>query len=232
MPENKGFITSYAQEALGQTPAKPKSKSKAKEQPGDAFVDHDAAIQIKMLPVSDLAPYAKNPRNNEPAVDAVAASIREFGFKVPIILDRNNEIVAGHTRLKAAKKLGLKEVPCIIADDLTPEQVRAFRLADNKVAELAEWDWDLLKQEIEEIPEDALDFSIFGFDIEEKKDTEEIDTSGFVNESFRLHTEQANLVRWACEQVKNEIKETYGNKNSNGNAIFEVVRQWAEQKKL
>lgn len=170
MPKKGEFITSYAPEALGHEaePAKPKSKGKKKEQQpaGDAFVDHDAALQIKMLPVSELAPYAKNPRNNDGAVDAVAASIREFGFKVPIILDRNNEIVAGHTRLKAAKRLGLTEVPCIIADDLTPEQVRAFRLADNKVAELAEWDFETLAQEMEALADD-FNMEDFGFDMSE-----------------------------------------------------------------
>ena len=90
----------------------------------------------------------------------MAASIKEFGFKVPIVIDANGEIVAGHTRLKAAKKLGLAEVPCIIADDLTPEQIKAFRLADNKTAELAEWDFDLLHLELDDID---LDMSDFGF---------------------------------------------------------------------
>ena len=99
-------------------------------------------------------------------MDAVANSIREFGFKVPIILDRNKEIVAGHTRLKAAKRLGLEEVPCIIADDLTPEQIRAFRLADNKVAELAEWDFETLEQEMEALADD-FNMEDFGFDMSE-----------------------------------------------------------------
>lgn len=107
-----------------------------------------------------MKPYKRNPRKNENAVDAVAASIKEFGFKIPIVIDDNYEIVAGHTRLKAATKLGLETVPCIIADDLTPEQIKAFRLADNKTAELAEWDLDLLDLELDEIP---LDMSLFGF---------------------------------------------------------------------
>lgn len=111
--------------------------------------------------VKDLKEYEKNPRKNDQAVDAVAASIREFGFKVPIIIDQNGVIVAGHTRLKAAKKLGLETVPCIIADDLSPEQIRAFRLADNKTAELAEWDPDLLLQELGSM---TIDMTQFGFD--------------------------------------------------------------------
>lgn len=100
-------------------------------------------------------------------------SIKEFGFKVPIIIDKNNVIVAGHTRLKAAKKLKMTEVPCIVADDLTEEQIKAFRLADNKVSELAEWDMELLSQELEAISE--LDISKFGFEeIEQEKDPDEI----------------------------------------------------------
>lgn len=118
-------------------------------------------MQIIYKTIDELKPYKNNPRQNDNAVDAVAASIRQFGFKVPIVIDAGNEIVAGHTRLKAAKKLGLTEVPCIIADDLTPDQIKAFRLADNKTAELAEWDFELLELELNDID---LDMSMFGFD--------------------------------------------------------------------
>ena len=102
-------------------------------------------MQVINYKIEDLKPYKRNPRKNDGAVDAVAASIKEFGFKVPIVIDADGEIIAGHTRFKAAKKLGLKEVPCIIADDLTPDQIKAFRLADNKTAELADWDFELLQ---------------------------------------------------------------------------------------
>lgn len=118
-------------------------------------------VQIVYKAIDELKPYKRNPRNNDGAVDAVAASIKEFGFKVPIVIDTDGEIIAGHTRLKAAQKLGLAEVPCIIADDLTPDQIKAFRLADNKTAELAEWDFELLQLELEDI---KLDMSDFGFD--------------------------------------------------------------------
>ena len=118
-------------------------------------------MQIVYKTIEELKPYKNNPRNNDGAVDAVAASIKEFGFKVPIVIDADGEIIAGHTRLKAAKKLGLSEVPCIIADDLTPDQIKAFRLADNKTAELADWDFELLQLELDEI---KLDMSDFGFD--------------------------------------------------------------------
>ena len=133
-------------------------------------------MDILNLGLEEIKPYEKNPRNNDNAVDAVAASIREFGFKVPIIIDKDNIIVAGHTRYKAAKKLGLKTVPCIKADDLTDEQVKAFRLADNKVAEQAEWDFDLLNEELETI---TIDMEQFGFDLpaddEEETPTEIIE---------------------------------------------------------
>lgn len=110
--------------------------------------------------VEDLIPYENNPRLNDNGVEALAESIKEFGFKVPIIIDTDGVIVAGHTRLKACKKLGIEEVPCIVADDLTDEQVKAFRLADNKVAELSDWDLDKLKEEIEELD---IDMTKYGF---------------------------------------------------------------------
>ena len=115
--------------------------------------------------LTDIHPYENNPRFNDEAVDAVAASIQEFGFKVPIVLDSEGVIVAGHTRWKAALKLQLEEVPCVVADDLSPEQIKAFRLSDNKVAELAYWNEEALAKELEEIAD--IDMSAFGFDGEE-----------------------------------------------------------------
>lgn len=121
-------------------------------------------MNIQMLKLSDIKPYENNPRKNNEAVKYVAQSIKEFGFKVPIVIDKNNVIIAGHTRYKAAKRLKMKEVPTIIADDLTDEQVKAFRLADNKVAEKAEWDFDLLPLEINNIVN--IDMGAFGFDLD------------------------------------------------------------------
>lgn len=118
-------------------------------------------MQIYDKPLGWLTPYENNPRNNDEAVEPVANSISEFGFKVPIVATSDGEIINGHTRWKAAKKLKLKTVPVIIADDLTEEQVRAFRLADNKVAEIAQWDIELLLSEIESV--DNLDMTLFGF---------------------------------------------------------------------
>lgn len=121
-------------------------------------------LKVEYRNVADLNPYANNPRINDGAVDAVAAFIKEFGFKVPIVVDADGVIVTGHTRLKAAKKLGLDKVPVIVADDLTPEQVKAFRLADNKTGELAQWDMAKLGIELEGI--DDIDMTDFGFDID------------------------------------------------------------------
>lgn len=135
-------------------------------------------MEVQEIKIDQLTPYDHNPRQNDGAVDAVAASIKNFGFKVPVVIDRERVIVAGHTRYKAAKKLGLESVPCIVADDLTDEQIRAFRLADNKVGELAGWDFDLLNMELAGIEE--LDMTQFGFldpeEIEEPEEVHEVET--------------------------------------------------------
>lgn len=122
-------------------------------------------INIEYLNIDEIKPYANNPRHNDEAVEAVANSIREFGFKVPIVIDQNNIIVTGHTRLKASKRLGLTKVPCIKATDLTDEQIKAFRLADNKVGEIAEWDVGKLSLELADIAN--IDMSNFGFELDE-----------------------------------------------------------------
>lgn len=118
-------------------------------------------MKIQEIEISKLRQYEKNPRRNDNAVPYVANSIKEFGFKVPIVVDRNNVIVAGHTRVKAAEELGMTSVPCVIADDLTDAQVKAFRLADNKTAEFSGWEWDLLAEELEGIED--IDMEDFGF---------------------------------------------------------------------
>lgn len=121
-------------------------------------------MQIEMMNIEQLIPYVNSARHNEKAIDKVATSIQEFGFKNPIIIDKNHEIIARHTRLLASKKLGLKEVPTIKADDLTPEKVKAFCIADNKTAEYSEWNFELLAQELEELNLENYDLSLTGFD--------------------------------------------------------------------
>lgn len=129
-------------------------------------------MEILDIKLEDLKPYKNNPRINDHAVPAVAKSIQEFGFKVPIVIDHDNVIIAGHTRYKAAHLLGLDTVPCIIASDLSDAQVAAFRLADNKVGELANWDTDLLEIELSSITD--FDMCDFGFDFSEAHEQREI----------------------------------------------------------
>lgn len=118
-------------------------------------------IKLEMWPIEKLKPYEKNPRINDTSVEPTANSIKKFGFKVPIVIKSDGTLITGHTRLKAAKKLGLKEVPCIIADDLNDEDARGFRMADNKVGEKSRWDEDLLAEELESIF--SFDMADFGF---------------------------------------------------------------------
>ena len=117
--------------------------------------------KIVFKPISELKRYENNPRKNEHAVRAIANSIKEFGFKVPIVIDCNDVIVCGDTRYQACFELGITEVPCIIADDLSEEQVRAYRLADNKTAEIADWDFEKLAEELDDILN--IDMEQFGF---------------------------------------------------------------------
>ena len=200
-------------------------------------------MQIIEMKISEVKPYENNPRKiTEEAIQKVAASIREFGFKQPIVIDRNNVIIAGHTRLKAAELLGLETVPAIRADDLTPEQVKAYRLADNKVAEATDWDMNALDKELAEILD--IDMDEFGFDIAD------IDPDAFDDDftlpdgdkdgatmTFTLANEQADFIKASINKVikesdaiDNEIK-NFGNTNRNGNALYRLVKEWAELRK-
>jgi len=124
-------------------------------------------MKIELRPLAEIKPYEKNPRINDAAVDAVAESIRRFGFRQPIVVDADGVIVCGHTRWKAAQNLGLTEVPVHVATDLTPEQIRAYRIADNKTNELAEWNLELLPIELVELKDAGIDWSLLGFDQDE-----------------------------------------------------------------
>ena len=151
-------------------------KISSRQAPSGAFL-FGGNMQIVEKELSWLKPYANNPRDNESAVEPVANSIKEFGFKVPIVATSDGEIINGHTRFKASKMLGLEKVPVIIADDLTDEQVRAFRLADNKVSEFSEWNEDKLRDELKQL---EMDMAEFGFEfteltelLEEEKEKEQ-----------------------------------------------------------
>jgi site-specific DNA-methyltransferase (adenine-specific) len=138
-------------------------------------------MQIIEKNIKELIPYEKNPRKNDKSVDKVAQSIEQFGFRVPVVIDKDNVIVCGHTRYKAAQKLHLASIPCVVADDLTDEQIKAYRLADNKVSEDSEWDIDLLAEELNGIID--IDMSDFGFlDIEDDSDIEDAQEDNFTAE--------------------------------------------------
>lgn len=194
-------------------------------------------MNVQNISLNDIHPYAKNPRKNDEAVSAVAASIREFGFLVPLVIDRKHEIVAGHTRYRAAKQLGMTEVPCVIADELTEDQIKAFRLADNKVGELASWDMDLLPLELADIMLPMTDFGFEAISEDEFGDSFTLDDGEkkpFQQISITVHDEQAKLILAAIKYVYDHkaVTETFTNENHNGNGLYEVVREWAAQKNL
>ncbi len=151
-------------------------------------------MKIEELDINAVIPYENNPRVNQQSVGAVANSIREFGFRVPIVVDRDNVIVSGHTRHKAAKALGMKTVPVVRADDLTPEQVKAFRIADNSTAEKSFWDFDKLEVELGEI---AFDMSDFGLDVNvpsiDSDGNEGIDEKGWYGDERERTNDAYNL---------------------------------------
>ena len=194
-------------------------------------------MNILQLPLGEVHPYKNNPRKNDGAVDAVAESIRQYGFLVPLVISAEYEIITGHTRYKAAQKLGLTSVPCVIADELSEDQIKAFRLADNKVGELAQWDVDLLPLELADIVQDM---TVFGFEsISEEEFGEEFtldsgEKKPYQQISLTLHDKQAELIMACIDYVHTheEVGETFGNENRKGNGVYEVVRQWAEQRKL
>lgn len=141
-------------------------------------------MKIIELPIKSIFPYKNNPRHNDKAVEFVANSLRQFGWKQPIVIDEKYEIVAGHTRWKAAKMLGMETVPCVMADDLTPEQVQVYRLTDNKTAEMADWDFDLLEQELNDIDPAMFDMADFGFFQGEAPDSEDKESREVEEDDF------------------------------------------------
>lgn len=168
-------------------------------------------IQVVYKGVDELIPYINNPRFNDEAVDAVASSIKNFGFKNPIVIDSDNEIINGHTRLKAAKKLGLDTVPVIVADDLTEAQKKAFRLADNKVSEIAEWDMELLKSELEELMGNEFDISKTAFtQVEIDGMFDEIFIDDFFDEAME-HTPKSDEPKTiTCQCCKSILDQSTG----------------------
>ena len=183
--------------------------------------------------VSELIPYENNPRLNDGAVEAVAESIEEFGFKVPIVVDKNDVIVAGHTRLKAAKMLGLQVVPVVVADDLSAAKIKAFRLADNKTGELADWDFNVLGGELGELSD--VDMSKFGF--EEMIEGDSFGTKFSLPDNdepltktmtFTFSAAQYDVVSDALGEIELTEFDEVDNQNKNGNKLYKLVVQWDE----
>ena len=175
-------------------------------------------LKIEYVDINNIKPYKKNPRKNDEAIPYVMESIKQFGFKNPVILDKDNVIVAGHTRIESAKRLGITEIPCIYADDLTDEQIRAFRLADNKVAEIAEWDIDLLDTELDDILN--IDMSDFGFDLDfedefNEEDLEDERQKEKVNVSIVLNSyKDYEIIKERIENLTDEV---------NGNLSIKMI---------
>lgn len=186
-------------------------------------------MKIIELPVNELKPYKKNVRHNENAVPKVAESIKQFGFKNPIIVDKNKVIIAGHSRLEGAKLLGLKKVPCIIAEDLTPQQVKAFRLVDNRTSEFASWNYDLLQEELEKIDYDLSDFEFPDFTIEDTMSVDELesmlddnlDPTDYGNKGVGKESDSDTIER--KEEYKVEI--TCKNQTEQESLYYELVKR-------
>lgn len=186
-------------------------------------------MQVKNLNIEDVKPYERNPRKNDDAVEYVANSIKEFGFQQPLVVDKDGVLIVGHTRLKAAEKLGLKEVPVVVADNLTDEQAKAYRLADNKTGEMASWDWEALNLELEDI--DWLDINMeeFGFKLQGiygLSDEFSLDTGEEPNyRTMTLHFDNPTY-EYVCgvlDSVETENGSTYSDK------VYEVCKQWAKR---
>ena len=164
-------------------------------------------MRVLNVPINQIKPYENNPRRNDSAVDAVADSIRQFGMKVPLVIDKDNVIVTGHTRYKACLKLGMDKVPCIKADDLTDDQVKAFRVVDNRVAEIASWDLDKLNVELGEIDMDMSDFDFSFADMAEEDDGYYGDERERTNKAYNMDlidTENLTNDFWQMPIIKND----------------------------
>ena len=189
--------------------------------------------KLSTMRMEDIRPYPNNPRKNDGAVDAVAESIRQCGYVAPIIVDEDGVILAGHTRYKALKKLGYETADVLIKSGMTEEQKKKYRLLDNKTNELADWDFDLLAEELPGLDLSAFDFD-WGIENEDEYGTDfslpDGDKSEICQMTFTLHEQQKELIEYAMTCVEDEITETFGNANKNGNALYEVIRQWAAQK--
>jgi hypothetical protein len=200
-------------------------------------------LKIEYIAVDELKPYERNNKKHEDFdVGEIAKSIEKYGMVDPIGIWKGNVIVEGHGRLLACKKLGIDKVPCIRLDHLTDEQRREYAIVHNKSSELALYDFDNLADELAELDLSDFDFD-FGVDTDAEESNYSPDEFGedfslpdgdkpeICQMTFTIHQQQKELIEYALSVVKDEITETFGNTNSNGNALYEVIRQWAEQRK-
>lgn len=148
---------------------------------------------LENWPLDKFIEYARNPRKNDHAVDRIAAAIREFGFRVPMLAKSDGLVIDGHLRLKAARKLGLESVPVMLADDMTDVQVKAFRLSVNKMAELADWDDELLALELTELHLENFDMAPLGFDASELEKAMGLEVDAPVSSSKEIDPEDYNM---------------------------------------
>ena len=196
--------------------------------------------QIKNVDITKLIPYVNNAKqHSESQVTKLASSIREFGFVNPVLIDKDFNIIAGHGRVMAAKLLNLKQIPCVYVEGLTEAQRKAYILADNRLGEFAEWDMNLVGLELGELSEMDFDIDLTGFELP-NVDMDDFGTSFDLADggkpeicqmTFTLHEEQKKAIQQAIDSVGDCVEETFGNTNRNGNALYEVIRQWAELKK-
>lgn len=195
---------------------------------------------VTELPAKSLKPYKKNAKkHSDDQVELIARSIKEFGFINPVLIDKDRNVIAGHGRLMAAEKLGIENVPCIYVEGMTEAQRKAYVLADNKLCELGSWDTNILTSELQELENIGFDIDVTGFDIEEIN-ADDYGTDFDLPNSEKPYTnqitfifaeEQKELIQYAMQTVEDRIVETFGNTNKNGNALYQVVKEWAEQRK-
>lgn len=196
---------------------------------------------IERVEVAKLIPYKNNAKKHSKLqVEKLVDSMREFGVINPILIDENYNVIAGHGRLEALKQMGETSAPCLFVEGLSETQRRAYILADNRLAEVGiDWDYNILDSELAELSIEDFDVDITGFEFD-PIDGEEFGTDFSLPDgdkpticqmTFTLHEDQKALIQYALETVADDICETFGNTNKNGNALYEVVRQWAEQRK-
>ena len=203
-----------------------------------------AGLKVETWPIERCIPYCRNPRKNDEQVDRMASAIKEFGFRIPIVAKSDGSLVDGHLRLKAAQKLGLKEVPVALADELTEAQVKAFRILANKSANWAEWEPDLLKLELQELQELDFNLELTGFDageladiwlegdakaLDEFPELKDGDKGDICEWNFTLTSDQKEIVKQAIEKAKSTYSfDDTGNANSNGNALSAICQAFID----